>query len=123
MRLLLRQSVTFLAICTVALHAMLWGLVAPPTTANALDPLTVICHSEASAPAQQAPDRIPLAPAHACDQCNLCNAIVVPAVVNTALIARFEPVQTLQVLRPVSIARRDEITADPKLARGPPAFA
>ena len=123
MRLLLRQSVTFLAIYTVALHAMLWGLVAPPTTTNAFDPLTVICHSEASAPAQQAPDRIPLAPAQACDQCNLCNAIVVPAVANTALMARFEPVQTLQVLGPVSIARRDEITADPKLARGPPAFA
>src|SRR5262245_21214523 len=123
MRLLLRQSVTFLAIYTIALHAMLWGLVVRPTTTNAFDPFTVICHSEASAPAQQAPDRSPLAPAHACDQCNLCNAVVVPAVVNTALIARFEPVQTLQVLHALTVARRDEITADPKLARGPPVFA
>src|SRR5262245_20733621 len=98
MRLLLRQSVTFLAIYTIALHAMLWGLVAPPTTTNAIDPFTVICHSEASAPAQQAPDLSPLAPAYVCDQCNLCNAIVVPAVLNTALIARLEPVQTVQVL-------------------------
>jgi hypothetical protein len=123
MRQFLRKSVTFLAIYTVALHAMLWGLVAPPTTTNAFDPLTVICHSDASAPAQQAPDRIPLAPAHICDQCNVCNAVALAVVPNTALIARFEPVRALQVLHAIIVARHNEIATDPKLARGPPAFA
>jgi hypothetical protein len=51
MRQFLRKSVTFLAIYTIALHAILWGLAALPTTTNAFDPLTVICHSEGSAPA------------------------------------------------------------------------
>jgi hypothetical protein len=40
----------------------------------------------------------------------------------TALTARFEPVRTLGIMRPINVARRDEITADPKLARGPPAL-
>ena len=123
MRLLLRQSVTFLAIYTIALHAILWGLAALPTATNAFDPLTVICHSEASAPAQQAPDRSPLAPAHICDQCNVCNGVALAVVPNTALMARFEPVRTLQVLHAITVARRNEIATDPKLARGPPAFA
>lgn len=122
MRQLLRQSATFLAIYTIALHAILWGFTAQPAT-NAFDPSTVICHSGVSTPSQQTPDRGPIAPAHACDQCNLCNAVALAIVANTGLLARFEPVQTTQVLHAVNIARRDEIAANPKVARGPPAFA
>ena len=122
MRSLMRQSVTFLAIYIIALHAVLWGLIAEPNATNGFDPSTVICHSEASTPSQQDPDRGPLGPAHACDQCNLCNAAVSAVVPNTILIARFQPIPILQVLT-ASIAGRDGVTTDPKLARGPPAFA
>jgi hypothetical protein len=122
MRSLMRQSVTFLAIYTIALHAVLWGLIAQPNATNTFDPSTVICHSDASTPSQQTPDRGPHAPGHACDQCSLCNAAVSAATPNTILIARFEPIRILQVLT-ASIAGRDGVTTDPKLARGPPAFA
>jgi hypothetical protein len=121
MRSIMRQSVTFLAIYTIALHAVLWGLIAQPNATNAFDPSTVICHSDASTPSQQTPDRGP-APPHACDQCNLCNTAVSAAAPNTILIARFEPIRILQVLT-ASLAGRDGVTTDPKLARGPPAFA
>jgi hypothetical protein len=123
MRPLVRQSVTLLAIYAIALHTVLWAAVTPLTAAPAFDPFTVICHSETSAPAEQAPGHSPFAPAHACDHCNLCNAAAPPLAPDTAVTARFEPVQTLRVLYPANIARHDDIAADPKLARGPPAFA
>lgn len=122
MRQLLRRSATFLAIYTIALHAVLWGFVVQPIT-TAFDPSTVICHSGVVTPSQQTPDRGAPAPSHACDHCNLCNAIASAIVANTELMARFEPVQTMQVLHAVSVARRDEIATNPKVARGPPAFA
>ena len=122
MRQLLRQSATFLAIYTIALHTILWGFVTQPTT-NAFDPSIVICHSGVSTPSQQTPDRGPLTPADACDQCNLCNAVVFAIVADTRLMARFEPVQTEQFLHAVGVTRRDEIAGNRKVARGPPAFA
>ena len=112
-----------MAFITVALHTVLWAAVTPLIAAPAVDPFTVICHSETSAPAEQAPGHSPFAPAHACDHCNLCNAAAPLVAPDTAVTARFQPVRTLRVLHPANIARHDDIAADPKLARGPPAFA
>jgi hypothetical protein len=123
MRPLVRQSVTLLAIYAIALHTVLWAAVTPLTAAPAFDPFTVICHSDTSAPAEQAPGHSPLAPGHACDHCNLCSAAALPLTPDTVVTARFQPVRTLRVLHPANIARHDDIAADPKLARGPPALA
>ena len=121
MWLALRRSVTVLAIYTVALHTTLWGI-APAHSALPVDPLSVICHSEASAPANPTPIHGPLSSA-SCDHCNLCSAATPPVPLETALAIRFEPARTLRVLRPVNLARHDGIASDSKLARGPPAFA
>ena len=118
-----RQFLSVVAAIAVVMHTVLWAAVAPLAASSAVDPFTVICHSETSAPAEQAPDHGPLTPAHACDHCNLCSAAAPPLAPDTALAARFEPVRTLQVLHPTNIARHDDVAADPKLARGPPAFA
>jgi hypothetical protein len=118
-----KHFLTIGAAIAVALHTVLWVAVAPLAATQAVDPFTIICHSETSAPAEHAPAHGPLVPAHACDHCNLCSAAGPPLPPDTALSARFEPVRILRVLRPAYVARQDQITADPKLARGPPAFA
>jgi hypothetical protein len=111
------------AAIAVALHTVLWAALAPLAASPAIDPFTVICHSPTSAPAEQTPGPGPLLPAHACDHCNLCSAAAPPLTPDTVLAARFEPVRTLQVLRPANIARHDDVAGDPKRARGPPVFA
>jgi hypothetical protein len=121
MRASIRRFLSVVAIFAIVLHTLLWAAVAPLIAAPTLDPFSVICHSEAPGPGDQIPNHGPLAPAHACDHCNLCSAIA-PPVPNTALATHFEPVRILQVLRPVHIARHNDLTADPKLARGPPAI-
>jgi len=122
MRPLVRPIVTLLAIWVIGLHTVLWAAFAPIVTAAVVDPFTVICHSEASGPASQTPDHGTPAPAHACDHCNLCNTAAPPAP-HSVLAAHVRPARTLQVLHPVNVARHDDIAADPKLARGPPAVA
>ncbi|WP_425115856.1 hypothetical protein [Bradyrhizobium sp.] len=112
-----------LAAIAVVVHTALWAALAPLAASPIVDPFTIICHSETSAPAEQTPAPGPLMPAHACDHCNLCSAATPPLARDTVLAARFEPVRTLQVLRPINIARHNDVAADPKLARGPPAFA
>jgi hypothetical protein len=118
-----RYFLSVAAAIAVAMHTVLWVALAPLATSVAVDPFTVICHSETSAPAEQTPAPSPLLPAHACDHCNLCSTA--PPLVTPDLIvaARFEPVQTLQILRPANIALHDDVAADPKRARGPPVFA
>jgi len=101
---------------------LLWAAVAPPIAVASVDPFTVICHSEATGPADQIPNHGPLTPAHACDHCNLCSAVA-PPMPSTALAANVEPAPILRVLRPVDMTRHRAIAADPKLARGPPVFA
>lgn len=118
-----RYFLSVVAVIAVAMHTMLWAALAPLATSPIVDPFAIICHSETSAPAEQAPAPAPLTPAHACDHCNLCSAATPPLVPDTVLAVRFEPVRTLQVLRPINIARHSDVAADPKLARGPPAFA
>jgi hypothetical protein len=118
-----KQFVSVIAAIAVAMHTALWAAVAASVPAPAVDPFSVICHSETSAPAEQTPERGLPAPARACDHCNLCSGVAPPPELDTELIVRFEPMQTMPVLRPVNIARHDDLAADPKLARGPPVFA
>jgi hypothetical protein len=116
----------FLSVATaiaVATHTVLWTALAPLAASSAVDPFTVICHSETSIPAEQTPAPAPFSPGHACDHCNLCSAAAPPLTPDTILTTRFMPVRILQVLRPANFARHDNDAADPKLARGPPAFA
>jgi hypothetical protein len=117
-----RQFPRVVAAFAVAMQTVLWAAVAPLTAAQAVDPFTDICHSETSAPVEQAPDHGPVAPGHACDHCNLCSAVAPPAAPASVVAARFEPVRTLGLLRPINVVRRGDIAADPKRARGPPAF-
>jgi hypothetical protein len=109
------------ATIAIALHTILWAAVAP-FAAPSVDPFTVICHSEASAPADQTPVNGALPPAHACDHCNLCSTIAPPVPLNAAF-AILAPTRILLMLRPAAITPHRDATADPKLARGPPAFA
>src|SRR5262249_27010871 len=121
MWLALRRSVTALAIYTIAVHSVLWGI-ETGHSAPAIDPFSVICHSETSAPANPAPfHQGPLSPA-VCDHCTLCSAAT-SLVPPETFIARLEPLRTFKVLRPVDVVRHDAATVDAKLARGPPVFA
>jgi hypothetical protein len=121
MRAGIRRIAGVAATIAIALHTILWATVAP-FAAPSVDPFTVICHSEASAPTEQTPISGALPPAHACDHCNLCSAIAPPVPLN-ALSTTFAPAPVLLVLRPVAMTPRRDATADPKLARGPPAVA
>jgi hypothetical protein len=121
MRASIRRIVGVAATIVIALHTVLWVAVAP-FAAPSVDPFTVICHSEASAPADQTPVNDALPPAHACDHCSLCSAITAPAPINT-LSATLAPTRVLQVFRPAAIALHRDASADPRLTRGPPAFA
>ena len=121
MRAGIRQIAGVTAAIALALHTILWVAVAP-LAAPAVDPFSVICHSDASAVTDQAPNNGVLPPTHACDHCSLCSAIAPPVPFNV-LSATLAPARVLQVLRPAAITPRRDIDADPKLARGPPAFA
>ena len=117
-----RQVLNVTAAFAIALHTVLWAAVAPMAATAAVDPFTVICHSDASGPAEQTPDHGALVPAHACDHCNLCSAMAPPVPLN-APFTTLAPARVLQVLRPAAIAPHRDATANPRLARGPPAFA
>jgi hypothetical protein len=121
MRARIRQIGGVAATIAVALHTILWVAVAP-FAAPAVDPFTVICHSNASAAADQAPVDGPLPPAHACDHCSLCIATTPPSPLNVVT-GTLAPARVLQVLGPTIMTARRDTAADPKLARGPPAFA
>ena len=119
MRLLLKKTVTVLAIYAVALNVVFLGL-APAGPAAANDPFSVICHSIAGAAGDEAPAKSGLVPGHACEHCNLCSAAEPPPAPDVGLAVDLAPSRILQVLLPASAARRAGLTSDPKLARGPP---
>jgi len=121
MRAVLRRITSGLAVYAIALHTILWAAAAPLAVPS-VDPFSVICHSGAGAPAEQAPADGNFVPGHACDHCNLCTAVAPPAP-SAALAAYLAPARVLKVLRPLDVPRHDDFAADPKRARGPPAVA
>ena len=123
MRARIKRGISFTAVIAIALHTILWGVVAPSQAAAAPDPFSIICHSDASAgPSDQTPDQSHLRPAHACDHCNLCSAAA-PPTVDADLLGQLGPADVLLVLRPANVARRDLAAAYSHFARGPPSFA
>ncbi len=126
MRARIRRGISVTAVIAIALHTILWGVVAPAQAVGTPDPFSIICHSDAgAASADQAPDQSHLLPAHACDHCNLCSAATPPAApaADAALLGRLAPADVLLVLRPTNVARRDSVAATSHSARGPPSFA
>jgi hypothetical protein len=118
-----RQILSVTAAFAIALHTVLWAAVAPMAATSAVDPFTVICHSEAAGPAEQTPDHGALVPALACDHCNLCGAATPPALPNAVVLHHLAPAGLLLVLHPVSFKLRGGIAASPHRARGPPLVA
>ncbi len=119
----LKKSVTWLGIFAIALHTMLWAF-ALPLAANAgpVDPFSVICHSGAgaTAPADESPGGPKTTRSSACDHCNLCSATNAPPTPDVIIAGRLLPERVLAALNPASVERREGVTSDPKLARGPP---
>lgn len=118
----LKQSIGLLAILAMALHTLLWAVAVPVAAANgAADPFSVICHSGGdSAAAGDSQDGPAPTPSKACDHCNLCSTTAAPATPDVVLVGRLLPERVLERLSPAVIPRRDGVTANPKLARGPP---
>jgi hypothetical protein len=122
MRRLLRQSVTMLAIYAIALHILLLGFAPFVASAAGIDPFTVICHSTAGGPGDEAPAKSGFVPGSACEHCNLCGAVAAPPPPGVAIAIELAPALVLDVLDPVSAAPQIGTRSDPKLARGPPHF-
>ena len=122
MRAIVRQVLGTAAAFALALQTALWGI-APMHAALPTDPLTVVCHSEASASTDPAPAGLPSAPARACDHCNLCNASAPPLLPETLLAGHFGPAAAFHIPYPLDTERRDDVVALSRLARGPPVFA
>jgi hypothetical protein len=117
MRLGMRRVLSWVAIYAIALHAILSG-VAPLLAAPAVDPFSVICHSE---PADQAPATP--TPARACDHCTLCSALAPPQPDADVVTARLKPPVLLEVLRPAVAVTPDGFASALQRARGPPSVA
>lgn len=114
-----RRILSIVAIAAIALHAILWGI-APLSADPALDPFSVICHSETQAAVDQTPEGPAPASTHACDHCNLCSATAPLATLDTALVNQSVPAQLLPVRIPATAAG---LADNPNRARGPPRFA
>lgn len=118
-----RRALGLVAIFAIALHSMLWGAVAPAAAATAADPFTVICHSEAPSPADQAPASPSPTHSQACDHCNLCSATPTAlGPLDSVFVGYLTPTMLLEVLRPAPAVARDGIASNPKRARDPPNF-
>jgi hypothetical protein len=122
MRAGIRHFLGAVAAIALALHTVAWGIAPVPGLA-AVDPFSVICHSEASAPGEPVSDHSPLAPAQACDHCNLCSASGPPLPPATAITAYVEPTQSSAIAPPIDNPRHNAIVGEAGLARGPPSNA
>jgi len=117
-----RQSIGLVAIYAIALHAILWGAGLSYGGA-AVDPLTVICHSETGTTEGQTPADPASIPSKSCDHCTLCSAMAAPAPSADAVIVRLLPPKLLALLRPAATAAPDAVSDNPNRARGPPTVA
>lgn len=110
------KSVSLVACFAIAMHAILFGV----AMAAAVDPFTVICHSDpAGAPAsEQAPAQH--TPSQACDHCSLCTVAASAAAPDAILAGHLTPPSLLHVLTPRSHKARAHLAATQHSARGPP---
>ena len=121
----LKHGVTVLALYAMALHVLLAALAPISVGAGAaIDPFSVICHSVApDASGDTAPRHPALTPGQACEHCNLCSAAAPPPAPDVALAIEFTPTIIRHIVVAAELPPRTSVTADPKLARGPPSFA
>jgi len=117
-----RQAIGLVAIYAIALHAILWGA-GLSYGAAAVDPFTVICHSETGAADGQTPADPASVPSKSCDHCTLCVAMATPAPAGSAIVARLVPPKLLALLRPPEAAVPDAVSDNLNRARGPPTVA
>jgi hypothetical protein len=111
------------AIYAIALHTIFWAA-GPMLAGPATDPFSVICHSEAPSPSDQAPADPGSAPSQVCDHCNLCNVSPAPPVDFDSVLADIlTPAKLLHVVTPAPAATYDGIADNPNRTRGPPHFA
>ena len=94
------------------MHTVLWVAVAPLTAAQAFDLFTVIGQRNVLRRLKSARPQSRRACARRDHLQLLCSAVAAPNGTRYRLTARFEPVRTLGIMRPINVARRDEITAD-----------
>jgi hypothetical protein len=122
MRGLGKKVLSWVAIYAVAMHTLLTGI-APVFAAaqDNVDPFSVICLHDAGS---NSPTSLPsgLVPGHACEHCNLCNAVAPPPAPDLVVFGNLMPSRLLQVLQPASAAPGTSIVYRPNLARGPPLF-
>jgi len=118
-----RAFLSAMAAILVAVHTVLWPALTPIAAVPAADPFAVICRSGVSAPDEHASAPNPLMLAHACGHCTLCGASLLLLTPDQILAARLEPQRIVQLPSPLRTTRHDTLATDPKLARGPPAFA
>ena len=118
-----RRVLSVVAIYAIALHTIFWAA-GPMLAGPSAEPFSVICHSEAPSPSDQAPSDPGSTPSQVCDHCNLCSATPVPPVdFDSVLAGILTPVKLLHVLAPAPTAAYDGITDNPNRTRGPPRFA
>ena len=117
-----RRIIGLVAIYAIALHAILCGA-GLSYGAAAVDPFSVICHSETGAPSEQTPADPASVPSKPCDHCTLCVAMASPSPTGSAIIARLLPPKLLARLAPAEAATPDAVADNPNRARGPPAVA
>lgn len=125
MRTRYRQVAGLVAIITIALHTALWGIAAAHPVASAVDPFSVICHSDAGGTviADQLPANPASAPTHACDHCNLCATAPAANLPDTVAVFMLEPTRLLHRLIEATVLPRAAITNRSNPARAPPVFA
>lgn len=121
----LKHGMTVVALYAMALHVMLAAFA--PLAANniaAVDPFSVICHSTGAPSAGDTGSQHPgLIPGKACEHCNLCSAVAPPPPSDLAVDVEFTPHIVRPTIAAGDVPPRIGVTADPKLARGPPSFA
>ena len=119
-----RRVLGVVAIAAITLHTAFWGGTATRAATAAIDPFSVICHSDGNA---DTPDHTPVtpasAPSHACDHCNLCGTTSAPAAASADATIQCFPARSLHQLEPAFTISKAGLDVSLKGARGPPVFA
>ena len=121
--MVVRKSVSLLAIYLIALTTILSTFSAPQTASAAVDPFSIICHSGASdAPPGDSGPAFPASmPNHACDHCNLCNAAPTASVTfDGFVIGHLAPSKPLRIRPHAESVARYHFGGSQRQPQGPP---
>jgi hypothetical protein len=84
----------WVAIVTIALQAVFGGLAGGPAIAAALDPMTIICHGDGSAPDGSTGRHAPATQHDCCTDCILCSSLSAAMPPNRLVAFAPSPLQT-----------------------------